>query len=246
MSGNLSKQIMVITGASRGIGRALAHRLAKEGAILSLAARSEQSLIALKAELESTYPECKVMTQLCNVTNPGECKSLIQSTLQRFGRLDVLINNAGIASKIGLLTEVPDEEIQATLNTNLLAPLILSKYALGPMVEQQSGTIININSIAGKTAFPFWATYDASKAGLKAMTEALCEEQRQNNIRVIGIYPGACDTSIWDSIDLASGGPNRDGMLSPEDVVNAVLFALNQPQSIYVNDVSLQPTRPAL
>jgi NADP-dependent 3-hydroxy acid dehydrogenase YdfG len=238
-------QVAVLTGASRGIGKATARQLASCGVHLVMGARSIGALQTLAQELTSAYPDVKIKCVQTDVTSPKECQSLIQTAVREFGRLDILINNAGVGAKVSLLPEVTVDSISDTIDTNLKAPFYLAKYALEPMVAQQSGTIVNIDSIAGKTAFPYWAVYDATKAGLKAMTEALCEEQRSNNIRVLGIYPGAVDTDIWDSVDLESA-PNREGMLQPDQIAEAVVFALKQPSSVFVSDITIQPTKPAL
>ena len=244
-SSRLKGQVAIITGASRGIGKAIAQALAKEGAHLILASRSVGALQTLAEELKELSPETQVTVVPTDVTDPKACKALIQTAIDQHGQLDVLINNAGVGAKVALLSEVSDEAISQTIETNLKAPIYLTKYALDAMVPKQSGSIVNINSIAGKIAFPYWAVYDATKAGLKALTEAVAEEQRQNNIRVIGIYPGAVNTDIWDTVDLANA-PNREGMLNVVQIANAILYALKQPQEVYINDISIQPTQPAL
>jgi short-subunit dehydrogenase len=241
----LSGQVVLLTGASRGIGEALAHQLAAAGATLMLSARNQQALETLATALKIQHPACQVKVHPCDVQDTQACITLVESTIKQFGQIDVLINNAGIGGKVGLLSEMPLAQLEAMLDTNLKAPLVLAHAVLVGMAARQSGVIVNINSVAGKTAFPFWAVYDATKAGLKAATEALAEEQRSNGIKVLGIYPGAVDTTIWDSLDLQDN-PNREGMLNPEDVAKAVLYALNQPAGVFVSDITLQPTIPAL
>jgi NADP-dependent 3-hydroxy acid dehydrogenase YdfG len=246
MSQTLAGQVALITGASRGIGQAISRSLAAEGAHLVLAARSTDALTELADELKALFPTIRVLTVPTDVSRLEDLQKLAAVARETFGRVDVLINNAGIASKIGLLSEVPEAEILQTVAVNLSAPLLLMRLLLPDMVGQGRGTIININSVAGKTAFPFWALYDATKFGLRAATEAVAEEQRPNGVRVVGIYPGACDTAIWDTIDTAHTGPDRDGMLRPEQVADAVLYVLRQPQEVFVSDITLMPTRPAL
>ena len=241
---SLQNQVVVITGASRGLGRCLASHLAKEGCRLVLAARNEAQLNEVKAEL-STLGCTNVTLCIADVSTAQACQQVIQTALNTYGRLDILINNAGMGGKVALLQEVSDQTISDMIDLNLKAPFWLSKAALQPMVEQQTGTIVNVNSVAGKTAFPFWSVYDATKAGLKALTEALCEEQRSNGIRVMGLYPGAIDTTIWDAIDMANV-PSREGMLQVEQVAEAVIYALKQPQHVYVSDITIQPLKPAL
>src|SRR5690606_28865868 len=119
------------------------------------------------------------------------------------------------------------------------------RAVLPSMIHQHSGTIININSVAGKEAFPYWSIYDASKFGLTAMTEAVAEEQRCNGIKVVGIYPGAVNTPIWESIEL-NHEPQRDGMLDPETIAEAILHVLRQPEKVLIKDITLTPLKPAL
>jgi NADP-dependent 3-hydroxy acid dehydrogenase YdfG len=237
---DLRGHVALITGASRGIGEAIARKLAAAGMHLVLTARSEEPLQALADELTETYSGVCVM-----VRNPAEAQAIVDETLMMFGRIDALINNAGVAGKIALLHEIPVEEIDRTIDTNLKAPAYWMKFVLPSMIQHQHGTIININSVAGKTAFPYWSIYDASKFGLHALTTAVGEEQRSNHIRVAGIYPGAVDTPIWNTIEL-NHEPKRDGMLNPEDVANAVLYLLAQPQGVYIPEITLAPLQPAL
>jgi short-subunit dehydrogenase len=246
--------VVLITGASRGIGQAIAECLARQGGYaLALSARSTEALEGLRQTLVQQYPLLRVAVFPCDVALPQTPQALIEAVVAQFGRVDVLINNAGVGGKVGVLTEMPDEQLHAMVDLNLIAPMLLSKYALQAMLNQPRlansgmGTIININSIAGKTAFPFWSVYDATKAGLKAFADALCEEQRGNGVRVVGIYPGACDTAIWDTLDLAEDDtPDKTGFLRPMQVAEAVVFALQQPAGTLVSDITLMPTAPAV
>jgi NADP-dependent 3-hydroxy acid dehydrogenase YdfG len=242
-------QVVLLTGASRGIGHATALALAAGGVKgLALVARSASALGALKIAIEAAYPTTQVLLLVEDLTDPTAPQRVVEATLKHFGRLDGLINNAGTGGKVGLLSEMPDDQLQTMVALNLQAPLLLCKYAVAAMVAQGAGgSIVNINSIAGKTAFPFWAVYCATKAGLHSLTQSLCEEQRTNGIRSIGIYPGACDTAIWDTLDLAADAtPERSGFLRPQQVAEAVVYALQQPAGTLVSDITLMPTQPAL
>lgn len=249
-----NQPVVLITGASRGIGEAIAHALATVGGYtLALSARSTEALNTLKQTLQAEHPAVQVAVFPCDVAMPESPQTLIEAVFKQLGRVDVLINNAGVGGKVGIITEMPDAHLHAMVDLNLKTPMLLSKYALQAMLNQPKlvgrgmGTIININSIAGKTAFPFWAVYDATKAGLKAFADALCEEQRTNGVRVIGIYPGACDTAIWETLDLAEDDtPDKSGFLRPAQVAEAVIFALNQPAGTLVSDITLMPTAPAV
>ncbi|MDX2084123.1 MAG: SDR family oxidoreductase [Candidatus Melainabacteria bacterium] len=245
---NSMPNIALVTGASQGIGQAIVFQLAAMGYSLVLAARSEEKLKKLADTLCQQYPALPVVVAPTDVQEPEALRALVNTTLERFGQIDVLINNAGVAGKIGLIQETSLADIQKTVAVNLTAPLMLMTLVLPAMVARQRGTIVNINSIAGKEAFPYWSVYDATKFGLRAATQAVSEEQRVNGIRVVGIYPGATDTAIWDSLDRATLGsePKRDGMLRPETVAEAVAFVLRQPAGVLVSDITLSPTQPSL
>jgi NADP-dependent 3-hydroxy acid dehydrogenase YdfG len=237
----LQDKVILITGASRGIGKAIALALDAFSPRLVLVARHAEDLAILSQSLKS---ESHVI--VADLLETDKLETLVQKAVEEYGRLDVLINNAGIGGKVGLLPELPDAQIHRMVDLNLKVPILLSKYAVAQFTAQdEGGTILNINSIAGKWAFPYWAVYDATKAGLKAFAEALSEEQRHNQTRILNIYPGACATDIWDSVDLAQA-PNPEGMLTAEQVAEAVVFALQQPQHVLVSDITLMPTQALL
>ncbi len=241
----LKGQIAIITGASQGIGQAVARRLAELGLHLVLCARSAEKLKDLSAELCEKYPELTVLTLPCDVQDPGQVQRVVDGALAHFGHIDILINNAGVAPRTGLLQELSVADIDRTIDTNLKGAIYFMRAVLPSMVQAQGGTILNINSIAGKTAFPYWGVYDASKFGLHAITQAVGEEQRGNNIRVTGIYPGPVNTPIWDGLQLAHE-PGHEGMLTVEDVADAVVYVLQQPQRVFLTDLTLAPLRPVL
>jgi NADP-dependent 3-hydroxy acid dehydrogenase YdfG len=230
--------VAILTGASQGIGVALAETLSELGYSLVLTARNTEKLNALAARLST--PTTVVPG---DITQAAHCQAVIDAALSAYGRIDVLINNAGIAGKIALLSEIPITEIEQTIATNLTAPLLLMRAVLPTMVAQNEGAIININSVAGRWAYPYWSVYCASKFGLAAATEAVGEEQRSNNIRVIGIHPGAVDTPIWNAIE---ANPNRAEMLHPQDVANAVRYALTQPPQAWVSEIVIKPQHSVL
>lgn len=239
-------QVAIITGASQGIGEATAEALAKQGIHLVLAARNKEKLKAIFERLSQQYPLQKFIVEQCDIQNAADVQSVVDSAIKEFGKIDILVNNAGVAPKMGLLQEHSIEAIDKTIDTNLKGPAYAMRAVLPHMAVKGQGTIININSIAGKSAFPFWSVYDATKFGLHALTEAVAEEQRSNGIRVVGIYPGAVDTAIWDNIDTQGQGPDRTGMLTPAQVAEAVVYVINQPPHVFVSDITLMPLKPAL
>jgi 3-hydroxy acid dehydrogenase/malonic semialdehyde reductase len=241
----LHGQVAIITGASQGIGHALALRLAHMGIQLMLCARNTGKLEALAAQIQSAHPGIRCLTHHCDVQDAAQVQAVVDDTLKAFGRIDILINNAGVAPKVGLFQESSIEDIDRTIDTNLKGSMYCMRAVIPPMVEQLQGTIININSIAGKTAYPFWSVYDASKFGLMAITEAVAEEQRSNNIKVVGIYPGAVDTPIWEGVHLEKE-PAHEGMLEPEHIADAVAYILNQPRKVFIRDMLLEPLKPVV
>lgn len=208
-----------------------------------LCARNQQNLEALAEQIKKTHPDIRCITRTCNVRDSAQVKAVVDATMKAFDRIDILINNAGVAPKIGLFQEMSIEEIDRTIDTNLKGSMYFMRATIPHMVQQQSGVIININSIAGKTAYPYWSVYDASKFGLHAVTEAVAEEQRSNNIKVIGIYPGPVDTPIWNGVELEPE-PKREGMLDADHIADAIIYTLNQPQKVYIKEVVLGPLQP--
>jgi 3-hydroxy acid dehydrogenase/malonic semialdehyde reductase len=243
----LAEQVIWITGASQGIGQEIAETLAAAGAHLALFARNADKLNTLAKTLQERHPGCECLVLPGDVRESTHLQGAVQSILQRWGRLDVLVNNAGVAPGIGLLQEFSAEEVARVLDTNLKGAIFAMQTALGPMVAQQSGCIINVNSVAGKTAFPYWSIYAASKFGLRAITEALAQEQRQNGIKVCGIYPGAVDTPIWDGVSSTlESASRREGMLDARTIADAVLYILSQANKVWLSDITLEPLKPAL
>ena len=237
---SLVQHVALITGASKGIGRATAIKLAEQGYHLALASRSEILLTQLANQLQAQYPQQQFVPFVADFSQPMQhCAALVEKVIAHFGRIDVLINNAGVAGRIALLGEIADADIDITLQTNLLAPILLAKHVVNYMVSHSiKGSIINISSIAGQTAFPYWSVYCASKFGLSALSQSLGEEQRSNHIRVCTIHPGAVDTPLWDGVEMTA---NRAPMLQANTVADAIIFALNQPAGAWLSELTLKP-----
>jgi NADP-dependent 3-hydroxy acid dehydrogenase YdfG len=245
MTRNLEGQVAVITGASQGIGQAIARKLAALGIHLVLSARNEGKLQFLAGQLKESHPEVKTLVLPCDVQDAGQVQQVADDALRQFKRIDILINNAGVAPRLGLLQEMSLEDINRTIDTNLKGAIYAMRAVLPAMIQQHGGTIININSIAGKTAYPYWSIYDASKFGLHAITQAVAEEQRHNNIKVVGIYPGAVSTPIWDGLE-PGHEPDLNGMLDAETIAESVAYVLQQPRKAFISDITLSPLQPVL
>ena len=188
-------KIALITGASRGIGAAIAHRFAKEGYSLVInCCKSAEALIKLKENLEQTY-SISVLASVGDVGNSAYVCTLFQEIQQSFGTLDVVINNAGI-SHIGLLTDTSFEEWNRILSINLSAAFYTSKLAIPYMLAKKEGKIINISSVWGTVGASCEVAYSASKGGLNSFTKALAKELAPSNIQVNAIACGCIDTEM--------------------------------------------------
>lgn len=233
--GNLDGKVALITGASRGIGKAIAFALAKAGAKLVLAARTHQTLEQVAAQLRDTGTEATAVPT--DVTNPEAVKRLLERTLDTHQHLDILINNAGIGY-FGPVVEFDPDDWDTVLNSNLKAVYLCSKYALPAMLEHGSGQIINVLSIAAKVPFQASGAYCAAKAGALAFTKVLATEVRQHNIRVTAILPGSVHTPFWDDIP---EHPDFEQMLAPEHVADTVVSVCQQPTSMVTEEIVVMP-----
>lgn len=219
----------LITGASRGIGRAIAERLAAEGRHLLLHGRDRASLAETASAVKAKGAEASLLVYDLSV--PVELEALIRGASHE--PLTALINNAG-----GGIAKPFDEMTLAEWNrmftVNVTAPFRLMQGVTPLMLAGAS--IVNLISISGKTAFPGWSGYTAAKFALDGFTKSIREELRPRGIRVINIYPAATDTDIWNKID---GSWPREKMMSPAQVAEAVAFALERPGDVLVEDITL-------
>src|SRR5438105_10270378 len=197
--GKLEGKKILITGASQGLGRALAFAFAKEGtAGLALAARHLEPLQKLRDEIARIAPGAKVLALEADVSKPKEIERLIATTLDAFaGRLDVLVNNASTIgpSPMPYLLDYPVEDFQTVLNTNLIGPFLLIKNLLPAMIEN-GGSIINVTSDAGATGYPGWGAYGISKFGLEGMSQTWAAELEETAVRVNWVDPGSMNTAM--------------------------------------------------
>jgi short-subunit dehydrogenase len=219
----------LITGASRGIGRAIAERLAAPDVALLLHGRDT---IALANVCNSAKTQCaKVVPLIYDLALVSGVSKLIAEVGSE--PIDLLVNNAGIAI-VKPFTEVTQIELEQTIGVNVVAPFLLTQH-FAPRMSPGS-SIVNILSIAAKTAFPNWSVYCMSKFALDGLSQAVREEVREHRIRVINIYPAATDTNIWSS---APGKWPRERMMLPQQVANAVAFSISQPPEVLVENITL-------
>ena len=231
----LGGQVALVTGATRGIGLALARALAGEGCNLIVTARRESALARLSRELAPA--KLQIMAHCCDVGDPGSVDALFRAARQRFKRLDILINNAGIAHANLPVEKLPFAVWKDVLETNLNGMFLVTQAALAMM--KRGGTIVNNLSIAATRVFPGSAAYNASKHGALGLSNTLREELRPRGIRVIALLPGATDTDIWTS--LWPQAPRRK-MMSPATVAASVVQAILLPAHATVETLEILPT----
>ncbi|KGY10054.1 SDR family oxidoreductase [Vibrio sinaloensis] len=235
------KKLIVITGASSGIGEAIARRLSEAGHPLLLLARRVERLVELN--LPNTLCE-KV-----DVTDKTTFEAAIAKAEQQFGPVDGLVNNAGVML-LGQIDSQEANEWKQMFDVNVIGLLNGMQAVLAPMMARNSGTIINISSIAGKKTFPNHAAYCGTKFAVHAISENVREEVAASNVRVTTISPGAVETELLShttSQEIKAGYDDwkqeMGGVLAADDIARAVEFAYNQPQNVCVREIALAPTK---
>jgi len=231
----LQGHVALVTGGSRGIGKAIAIKLAQLGASLSICARDSQAL-RTTAEQLLAIPR-KVFQQPADVTNPAEIAALVQATEKHLGPITLLVNNAGVGNPgFGPVQDKSEADWDRVLDTNLKSAFLVSRAVAPLMIQRRRGDIINISSLAGKNTFAGGALYCASKWGLQGLTGCMAEDLRQFGIRVSVICPGSVATGFS-----GRGPKDPSKVLTPEDVAHAVAtLALQRPQS-FISEVHLRP-----
>jgi len=232
----LAGKVSIVTGASRGIGRAISILLAQSGSRVVLAARSEPQLKSVSEEISSQNGEALVIPT--DLTVDKEMERLVQQTLKEWGSVDVLINNAGLG-KVAPVVKAKVSDWDETFRVNLRAPMILSKLVLPTMMERGEGSIINISSVSGKSGQANGSAYSASKFGLMGFTQSLYEEVREYGIRVAAICPGFVDTTLIPQMRRM----DRSKMIRPEDIAQTVLFVLTSPPTACPVEITVRPQR---
>lgn len=227
----------LITGASRGIGRATAEAFAASNIDLVLVSRSQTELDSLAQSLKGQGVEAYAFA--LNLSDVNAVKPQLTQVLQEVGPVDILVNNAGMGYTAELI-DTPLVDWQGVIDLNLTSAFQCIQAVLPQMRSQQQGTIINIISIAGQQAFPQWGAYCASKFGLMGLTKALAQEEQQHGIRVTAVCPGAVNTPLWDT-ETVEADFERTAMLTPETVAQSILHITQMPQNAVIEELVLMP-----
>jgi NADP-dependent 3-hydroxy acid dehydrogenase YdfG len=243
MSSNIEGKVVVITGASSGLGEAAARHLAAEGATVVLGARRVERIEALANEL--TASGGKALAVATDVTDRGQVQRLVDAAVETYGRVDVLINNAGVMP-LSPLERLKVDEWDQMIDVNVKGVLYGIAAALPHMKEQKSGHIINLSSVAGHKLFGGSAVYSATKFAVRALSEGLRQEVKPYRIRTTIISPGAVKTELADHItDEDIQQANReyvgDAVLPAESFARVVAFAIGQPEDVDINEILFRP-----
>jgi len=234
-TGHLHHRVALVTGATRGIGLAIAQALAAQDCNLVLAGRNQQALRRISRELASA--KIRILAQPCDLRDPQSIDDLFRATRHQFKRLDILVNNAGIAHANLTVDKLPLPLWKDVIETNLTGTFLVTQAALAIM--KRGGTIVNNLSIAANQVFAGSAAYVASKHGALGFTNTLRDELRPRGIRVIALLPGATNTDIWKSFWPQAP---RKKMLSPATVATAVVSAILLPPNATVETLEILPT----
>ncbi|HKV25911.1 MAG TPA: SDR family oxidoreductase [Candidatus Acidoferrum sp.] len=225
--------VALVTGGSRGIGRAVALRLASLGASVAICGRQPEALAATHAELEETGQN--VFSQAADVSRHADVASLIASSEAALGPISILVNNAGIGL-FGPAHEQSETDWDRVLGTNLKSVFLVSRALIPAMIRRGSGDIVNISSLAGRNAFAGGGIYCASKWGLQGLSACMAEDLREFGIRVSVVSPGSVATSFSPR-----GPKDPSKALSPEDVAHAVAAVVTQSRQSFISEIQLRP-----
>jgi 3-oxoacyl-[acyl-carrier protein] reductase len=241
MDTQLNGKTALVTGAGKGIGRAVAHALLRAGAAVGLIARTAEDLDRVAAELRATRPDARVATAAADVGDRPGVERAIDAVRTELGAIDLLVNNAGVAS-FGTVLEMEPEEWERIHRINVLGTLHVTRAVLPDMIANRRGDIVNVASTAAEKGAATTAAYAASKAAMLRLTESLAAEVRKHDVRVTALLPSTVDTELASSLGLKIGPAER--MMQAEDVAALVMSVVSLPPRVFVRDVSVLTTNP--
>jgi 3-oxoacyl-[acyl-carrier protein] reductase len=237
---NQTQRTALVTGSTRGIGKETTLLLLKKGLNVIISSRSQDSVDNVIEEILNKFPSKKenILGLKCDVSKHSEVKTLVDVSVKRFGRIDVLVNNAGIVYFKSIM-DTTEEEWDKTIDTNLKGVFLFTKEVLPYMIENKSGVIINVSSGAGKYGFPNLSAYCASKFGVIGLTESVAKEVTDYNVKIMAICPGGVDTKmIKDIVKVGYNASNRN-LIKPEEVANKI-YDMIFNQNGYYNGQSVE------
>jgi 3-oxoacyl-[acyl-carrier protein] reductase len=231
---SLEGQVAIVTGASRGIGRSIALALARHGAHVSLAAREKADLQTIQAELASFGGQAATFPT--DISREADVVGLVRDTIEHFGRLDIVVNNAGTGT-FGPLAEMAVEEWDRIMAVNARGPFLLCREAIPYLKRQERSFILNISSVVGTRGYANQAAYSASKHALMGMSSALAKEVQKDGIRVHTICPGGVDTPL-----IAASRPDLDRsvLMQPDEIAEIVLFLLTRRGKAVIDQIHVR------
>jgi NADP-dependent 3-hydroxy acid dehydrogenase YdfG len=229
----LSDKVAVISGASGGIGKEIALRLAREKVSLALVARNKEKLdIIVEEAARSGSPQAVAYT--CDLLDVKQVESTVKQIAAHFNKINILVNMAGVWQKMNYLEDIPSEEIQKVIDVNLTSLIQFTKYTIPFLKEQKDAAIINMSSRSGVQAMDGQTIYCASKWGVRGFTEVLKNDLRDTNVRVAGLYPAGIKTEI---LEKAGDRISMDEYTDPKDIAETVFFMLSRPPKIWLHEV---------
>ena len=241
MSGRLAGKVALVTGAGTGIGRLTAIMLAAEGAAIAIAGRRKEPLDAVVKEIENAGG--RAAARACDVAKQAEARALGRWAEETFGRVDILINNAGHSSKVRAVRWVGDDDWNGVINVNLNGVYALTQTVIPGMLARGEGNIITVSSVAGiRPGLLGGSPYGAAKAGVRNFMGSVLGEFRQQGIRATTILPGEVDTPILDRRPLNPDAKARATMMMPEDVAAAILLCATLPPRAVVEEIVMTAT----
>jgi 3-oxoacyl-[acyl-carrier protein] reductase len=229
----------VVTGSTKGIGRAIAEALAREGASVCVSARDVDEIKQTVDELSDLGEDARVTGAVCDVRDHESVRALFAHAVEELGGVDILVNNAGVG-KFGRVEGMSPEDFRAVLETNLFGVFYCCREAIPLMKERGGGYVVNISSLAGANPHPEMAAYNASKFALNGFSEALMQEVRQDGIKVSYVMPGSVNTAFGGDVPDES----KSWQLQPADIARVVLDLLRHDERSLPSRVEIRPSRP--